>query len=801
MTKTQPNSPGPGDAKERDNLPKANQVPPHTMAALIESANDAIVSKTLEGIITSWNKGAERIFGYTADEIIGRSILTLIPLERHNEEQEIISRIRAGERIEHYETVRQRKDGTLIDISLTVSPIIGPNGEIVAASKIARDITDLKRAQQRLRQSEERYRALFTSIDEGFCLIQLILDDQGKPIDFLFLEVNPVFEAHTGVADATGKTMRQLVPNHDEYWFEIYGQVAETGESVRFENYSESLGRWFDVYASRIGEPEEYKLAVVFRDITQRKRAEREREILLSTLEAERAKLDYLFSNAPAFVAVLSGPEHVFELTNPAYMQLIGHQDVIGVPVRDAIPEAETQSFIELLDNVFRTGKAFSGRELPTQLQRKPGAALEQRFLNFVYQPIFEADGTVSGIFAHGVDVTDEVRSRKEAEAANRAKDEFLATLSHELRTPLNAILGWSRMMTESQLDEETRRRAQEVIQRNAQVQAQLIDDILDVSRIISGKLKLEVRPIELASVVEAAVESVLPAAQARDIRLQRVLDYGTSLVSGDPDRLQQVVWNLLSNAIKFTPKGGRVQVRLERINSHIELVVTDTGMGIPRDLLPFVFDRFRQADSSTTRQHGGLGLGLAIVRHLVEMHGGTVEVESPGEGLGSTFTVKLPLIAVRSLDTTVGEEREHPTGRTEVNFEFGPELSGVHVLVVDDQEDARVLVRTVLEKCGARVTVVDSATAALTALQALRPDVLISDLGMPDEDGYSLIRKVRGLPAELGGQTPAAALTAFARLEDRMRVLRAGFQLHVPKPVEPAELVAVVTSLSGLRR
>ena len=277
------------------------------------------------------------------------------------------------------------------------------------------------------------------------------------------------------------------------------------------------------------------------------------------------------------------------------------------------------------------------------------------------------------------------------------------------------------------------------------------------------------------------------------------MLDYGNSMVSGDPNRLQQVIWNLLSNAVKFTPKGGRVQIRLERVNSHVEIIVTDTGIGISPDVLPYIFDRFRQADSATTRQHGGLGLGLAIVRHLVEMHGGTVEAESGGEGQGSTFTVKLPLIALRSIDALPKEDkRVHPTLGSNVSFECSPELEGLHVLVVDDEEDGRTLVAMVLEKCGAQVTEVSSAADGFKALQKLKPDVLISDLGMPGEDGYSLIKKVRALPPEQGGQIPAAALTAYARLEDRMRVLRSGFQIHIPKPVEPAELIAVVANLSG---
>jgi PAS domain S-box-containing protein len=787
-----------------DNMNESTQesfhLAPLFMTALIESANDAIISKNLNGIITSWNKGAERVFGYQADEIVGKSVMILIPPDRQDEEKEILSRIRAGERVEHFETVRRRKDGSAVEISLTVSPIKDADGTILGASKIVRDLTDLREAQRQSHASKERYRTLFDSIDEGFCVIKMLYDEAGDPVDYLFLEVNPAFGRHTGLLDAKGKTMRGMVPDHDDSWFEIYGEVDKNGQPIRFENFAKELGRWYDLYAFRVGEPQEHKVAVLFVEITTRKKAEEEGRQLLSQLAAERAKLEYIFDKAPAFVGTLHGPEHIFEMANPAFSQLIGHREVIGKKVHEALPEVEGQGFIELLDQVYRSGQPFNGREMPIQLQVSPNSEPEQRFLNFVYQPTFESDGTVTGIFVHGIDITEQVRARHEAEAANRTKDEFLATLSHELRTPLNAILGWSRLLGDDRLDSEEQQRAIEAIQRNAQLQAQLIEDILDVSRIISGKLRLETRATDLAAVVEAAVESVLPAAQGKDIRLQRVLDSGTNLVSGDPNRLQQVVWNLLSNAIKFTPKGGRVQVRLERVNSHIEIVVTDSGIGISPEVLPYVFDRFRQADSTSTRNYGGLGLGLAIVRHLVEMHGGTVVAESDGEGQGSTFTVELPLIALRSVDTVPekSREREHPTAGRNIAFEGGPELKGLHVLVVDDEEDARQLVTAVLEKCGTKVTAVTTAAEALSALQTLRPDVLISDLGMPAEDGYSLIKKVRALPASQGGQTPAAALTAYARVEDRMKVLRAGFQIHLPKPVEPAELVAVVANLTG---
>lgn len=389
--------------------------------------------------------------------------------------------------------------------------------------------------------------------------------------------------------------------------------------------------------------------------------------------------------------------------------------------------------------------------------------------------------------------------ARAEAENANRLKDDFLATLSHELRTPLSSILGWSRLLKERQVEGEQAVRAIETIERNAKSQSQLIEDILDVSRIISGKLRLDVRPVELSSIIETAIESVRPAAEAKNIRLQRVIDSG-GMISGDADRLQQIIWNLLSNAVKFTPKEGRVQIKLERVNSHVEIIVADNGIGISAESLPFIFERFRQSDSSTTRKHGGLGLGLAIVRHLVELHGGTVQAASDGLNQGSAFTVMFPLIALRSKEVAFsGEaERTHPMIADNLVLNCPPEIKGLRILLVDDEPDTRDLITYVLESCKADVRSVSSVAEALEVIKNEKFEVLVSDIGMPERDGYDLIRNVRQLSPEHGGRIPAVALTAYARVEDRMRVLSAGFHMHVPKPVEPAELLAVIASLSG---
>lgn len=445
-------------------------------------------------------------------------------------------------------------------------------------------------------------------------------------------------------------------------------------------------------------------------------------------------------------------------------------------------------------------------------LQQRESQEIQQgdRWFSITVDPIIDPQGLLVGAVYILADITERKRveneralllareqeARTQAEAANRLKDEFLATLSHELRSPLNAMLGWSRLLNTRKFDEERTAQAMQTIERSARAQAQLVEDLLDVSRIIQGKLRLNVRPVELMSVIESAVETVRPAADAKAIQLQTILDPGAGAVAGDSDRLQQVVWNLLSNAIKFTPKGGQAQVRLQRVNSHIEIIVSDTGQGINADFVPYVFDRFRQADSSITRSYSGLGLGLAIVRHLVELHGGTVEAESLGEGQGATFRVKLPLIPIRISSNDA--DRVHPAVSVGASFDTPPSLQGVRVLIVDDEIDTREYLQVVLEQCEAQVVAVNCAKDAITAICQFKPDVMVSDIGMPEEDGYSLIRRVRALSAEDGGKIPAVALTAYARTEDRTRAIASGFQMHIPKPVEPAELATVVASLAA---
>ena len=386
--------------------------------------------------------------------------------------------------------------------------------------------------------------------------------------------------------------------------------------------------------------------------------------------------------------------------------------------------------------------------------------------------------------------------ARSEAERASHIKDEFLATLSHELRTPLNAILGWSQLILHGTMSREDIHRGLETIERNARAQNKLIEDLLEMSSIISGKVRLDVQRLDVATIAEVAIESVTPAAEAKGIHLKKTIDTGAGLVSGDSNRLQQIIWNLLSNAVKFTPKGGTVEVIVERIASHLEVTVRDTGLGIKPEFLVYVFDRFRQADSSLTRNYGGLGLGLAIVKQLVGLHGGTVRAESAGEGKGASFIVCLPLAPV---DDTSGRQR--PASSLPIFGDGNIALAGLKILVVDDELDARELINEVLTQCEAEVITAANAAEGLEILKSHRPDLIISDIGMPETDGYQLIREVRSLPATHGGKTPAIALSAFAHSEDRTKAMIAGYQIYLSKPVESHELVASIGNLAGWKR
>jgi PAS domain S-box-containing protein len=525
-------------------------------------------------------------------------------------------------------------------------------------------------------------------------------------------------------------------------------------------------------------------------------------------------KAESVLNAAPDAMVIVDGKGTVV-LANPQTEKLFAcdREELIGRLVETLIPGFRHAHFVHRANNFQAADAHPLGSDVPLKALRKDGREVP---VEISLSPLETDQGTlvivavrdVTGRRAAQTTAEDDqttaqdaqktaVDAQRTAEEANRIKDEFLATLSHELRTPLNAILGWSTILASGHLNIEASSRAVQSVIRSARQQTRLVDDLLDVSRIVSGSLRLTVESVALAPVIEAAIDTIRLAAEAKFIQLQVVLDSSEVVVSGDHARLQQIVWNLLSNAVKYTPKDGRILVTLEYTNSVAQITVKDSGRGIEPDFLPFVFDRFRQADSSSTRAIGGLGLGLAIVRHLVELHGGTADAHSEGANLGATFTVRLPIRAVQT-DRRHGTPTPERSVPGDVLAEDPPDLHGVTVLVVEDDDETRDLLKTLMTLAGAQTITAVSAVEALAVLIKNRPDILICDIGLPVEDGYSLIRKIRSRSAAEGGRIPAVALTAFARTEDRTRALRAGFQSHLAKPAEPSELLAVVAALVG---
>jgi len=842
------------DKNQFTNL-QSPELAPYWLTALIESADDAIISKTLEGIITSWNAGAERIFGYTADEVIGKPVTILIPKGHEDEEPAILARLRAGERIEHYETIRIRKDGKPINISLTVSPIKGPNGKIIGASKIARDISEQRHARRALDEASERLKLASTAARLGdwswdaktdaVTLSETAAEILGFPRATHVTRTQMREMLNDEDRKATQHVVEKALAEHTDYDLEYRIRRSDNSEA-----WVSSKGRGlYEEDGSVIG------MLGLVQDISLRKSNEetlREQAEALRTLnevgKTISAELD-LHNTVQAVTDAateLTGARfgsffyNVLNDEGASYMLYT----LAGVP-REAFAHFPMPRATDLFGPTFRGegvvriddvkldpryGKNSPYYGMPeghlpvtsylaVPVNSRSGEVLGGLFFGHPEPGIFtERDEIiVSGLASQAAVAMDNARlyetakkARAEAEQAaaenerlyrqaeesSRLKEEFLATISHELRTPLSAILGWARMLRLGQLSPENSAKALDTIERNARAQAQLVDDLLDVSRIITGKLRMDVRPADPNSFIDAAVESVRPAAEAKGVRIQKVVDTGPVSIPGDPVRLQQIVWNLLSNAIKFTPRGGRVQIRSERVNSHLEIVVSDTGQGIAPEFLPHVFDRFRQADQKTSRQHGGMGLGLAIVRHLVELHGGTVYADSEGEGKGATFTVMLPITPLYQLDASGG--RVHPGARDLLPpHDATDRLDGLRILAVDDEADTRELLKQGLEYLGAKVKVVGTAAEAIDSLRGSPPDILISDIGMPGTDGYDLIKQVRALPPDRGGKVPAIALTAYTRVEDRLQALRAGYDMHVPKPVELAELCAVAVSVS----
>lgn len=539
--------------------------------------------------------------------------------------------------------------------------------------------------------------------------------------------------------------------------------------------------------------------AKVTRDLTaQRASQENERRLALeqrarAASDAERSRLLALLEQLPAVVNVLRGEDLVFEFAHPKAIAALGGRELVGKPLLEAIPEYRDQPEIPArIRRVFETGKPAEVRAAPVRITRDGVESVT--YWDSVNLPIYDTSGAIEGVMTFDLDVTDAVNARRELERVSRAKDEFLATMSHELRTPLNAIHGWSSILRRKPRQESTLERGLEVIERNAKAQTRLVNDLLDMSRIISGKLDLKLIKIEVFPLILCAAEVIRPAADAKGVRLVVDVDPSVGEMMADPDRLQQIVWNLLSNAVRFTPKGGCVTLTGDRAATGISIRVEDTGIGIAPEHLLHIFERFRQVDSSTTRAHGGLGLGLAIVRYLVEAHGGTVEGRSEGIGHGSEFSVRLPIRAVNTAKVEIEPVESRPGDAVDEPVSSAS-LVNVRVLVVDDDADSRELVGMVLQGAGAQVTAVASAPEAFEALHAHGPfEIILSDIGMPEADGYSLMRSLRAS----GANVPAIALTAYARTEDAQRAKSAGFQAHLAKPVDTGRLIEAVRTWSS---
>jgi PAS domain S-box-containing protein len=628
------------------------------LAAIVADSDDAIISEDPAGTITSWNRAAERIFGHPEAEAIGRSTELIVPPDRSAEEENLVARIRMGDRVDRYETIRLRKNGQRIHVSLTATPLRSATGEIIGASRIVRDLT----LSARVQHAALRLAAIVDSSDDAI----------------------------------VGKDLNGIITSWNRAAETIFGFTAD---------------------------------------------------------------------------------------------------EMIGKSIRLLIPDDRQQEEDEVLAQI-RRGERVDHYE--TIRHRKDGTFIP---VSLTVSPIRTLDGVIIGASKIARDISDRKRADEErqrllkiARDAAQIKDEFLATLSHELRTPLNAIVGYLRMMQAGLITGDKQRKAVDVVVRNATSLTQIVEDVLDVSRIISGKLRLDVQAVELPSIIQETVETVRPAADAKGIRLDVIVNPRTAPVSGDPARLRQILWNLCSNAVKFTERGGQVQVRLEQVNSHVELIVSDTGVGISAAFLPHVFERFRQADAGIDRERGGLGLGLAICRHLVELQGGRIFVDSDGPGKGSTFRIELPIRSVYADHPS--EDRDHPDSWLSGGPIVVPRLEGIRILAVDDDRDALALVREILETTGATVVSADSGRDALDALERMNPDVLVADLGMPGMSGFELIARIRRSSRAQIREMPAAALTAFARSEDRTKALRSGFQLHLAKPIDPAELMAAIAVL-----
>jgi PAS domain S-box-containing protein len=777
------------DVTERQ-LAEASALDDHKRLAFhVENTPLAVIEWNHEFKVLRWSPAAQRLFGWKADEVLGRHFSEwefVVP-----EDLDAVNQIgqRQNDGYERHGISRNRnytKLGNILHCEWYNSALYSDTGKLISVLSLVLDVTVAKRIEEALRKSEMQYRLLFESNPQPMWVYDV------ETLRFLAVNEAAIQRYGYSRTDFLEMTIADIRPAEDGQLLSDY--LASDDAEI------EHAGEWrhrkkdgtvihVEITASRLtfaGRRAEFVLA---QDITERKQAE-------TALRISEDRCRDLVDNSHELICTHDLDGKVLSV-NPWAARVLGYprERLIGMNIRDGLLPEYRAEFDKYLSAMKSEGSARGVMKVRT-------ATGETRL--WEYYNTLRTDGVETPIvrgMAH--DVTErrealkrEKEARLEAEAANRVKDEFLSTLSHELRTPLTAIVGWSDLLLHDEVAPHKQREAIATIARNANSQGQLINDLLEVSRIITGKLRLEFAACELESIIQAAVEAVRPTAEAKGVKLQILLEPDTGPVLGDRERLQQIVWNLLSNGVKFTRQNGLVQIKLQRVESQVEVVVTDSGVGINPEFLPYVFERFRQADGSTTRNYGGLGLGLAIVRHLVELHGGTVAADSAGANKGAVFTVRFPaMVESISQQFELMELVTSPVAVAE-SRNRQQRLGGLRVLVVDDEFDARALVTTMLEGSGAQVLAVSSAAEALDSMESWKPDVLIADIGMPVEDGYGLIRKVRALPQEVGGKTPAVALTAYARSDDRKRALAEGYQVHLAKPVDRVELATVIGRL-----
>ncbi|HEY8459183.1 MAG TPA: PAS domain S-box protein [Blastocatellia bacterium] len=770
---------------------------------LIAQVKDyAIYATDPRGVIVTWNEGCKNVLGYDRDEFIGQHVNMLFPPEAVAmgiPDKEM--KVAAEKGATSDDRWMMRKDGRRFWASGITMATYDDSGTLVGFAKIMRDLTERKTMEEELRRSQLYLRTMIESLPQ---LIWTCKPD--GECDYL----SPQWARYTGVPEHEHLGygwLDQVHPDDRESLLTAWKQAVK--EKIFIDKECRIRGadgsyRWFRA----LGQPlrgengEVFKWFGTITDIEDQKRI----EASLRESEAAAANMAAIVQSSDDAI-ISTDLQGIIRTWNPGAEKLYGYAEAeaIGKPVTMLIPPDRRDEETRILDRI-RKGERISHYE--TVRRRKDGSDID---ISLTASPIQGRDGKIIGLSKTARDITwrkraeeererilaRESEARAEAEKANRLKDEFLATISHELRSPLNAILGWARLLRDPKVREEQLERALEIVERNAQAQTRLIEDLLDVSRITSGKMSIQMRPVVLNSTAQGAINDLRPAAEAKGMDLHLMADEDIKII-GDADRLQQVVWNLLSNAIKFTPEGGRIEIELKRAGEWAELRVSDTGRGISPEFLPHVFDRFRQATGGDARARAGLGLGLAIVQYIVEAHGGTIMAQSEGIGKGATFICKFPVAGNKQRPVPAVEPRQpqvEGSARPEAGAE--PSLKGIKVLVVDDDEDARNVLKAALNSYGAEVTTATGAPQALDALASEKMDVLVSDINMPEMDGYELIRRVRAMEPEKGGRIPAVALTAYARAEDRLRALQSGYQTHVPKPVEPSELEIVVATLA----